>query len=333
MLVSILMPAYNASKYIGDAIESVIRQSYSNWELIIVDDLSSDNTFIIASKYAKKDRRIKSLQLLENSGSAQKPRLIAEQVSKGDFVCLLDADDIIDEHYIKRLVIRQKETNADIVLGRICGLTEGGEKLSVWNPVESISLDCIMTGKEAFSHTIGSWDIGGLGLFSREIVDKARTKISWSHHFMNADEIYTRLKMLSSESVAFAYADYYYRYNSESITKRLSIKAFDSLETGCIINSITEKYFGSNSYEYYKSTKSLFDTIYGLSVIYQNNINSFTTTERKDILNRIKHAWDELSFLPLFRFSISCAIKYCFGIDILFVLIKLRNHVKRKYSI
>jgi teichuronic acid biosynthesis glycosyltransferase TuaG len=58
-LVSVVMPAYNAEKYIEQAIRSVQNQSYSNWELLICDDCSSDNTTHIIKKYQKKDDRIK----------------------------------------------------------------------------------------------------------------------------------------------------------------------------------------------------------------------------------------------------------------------------------
>lgn len=64
-LVSIVMPAYNVEKYIEESIESVLYQTYLNWELIIVNDCSLDNTYKIIKKYHKKDSRIKSYSLLK----------------------------------------------------------------------------------------------------------------------------------------------------------------------------------------------------------------------------------------------------------------------------
>jgi len=91
-LVSIITANYNASKYIDKTIQSVIKQTYSNWELIIVDDCSTDNSVIIIKKYQEFDKRIKLLKLEKNSGAAI-ARNKAIEVAKGDFIAFLDSDD------------------------------------------------------------------------------------------------------------------------------------------------------------------------------------------------------------------------------------------------
>ena len=67
-LISIITPTYNCGKFIGETIESVINQTYENWEMIIVDDCSKDNTKDIVNKYAQNDDRIKYHLLEKNSG-------------------------------------------------------------------------------------------------------------------------------------------------------------------------------------------------------------------------------------------------------------------------
>lgn len=89
-LVSIMMPAYNAGKYIGRAIESVLAQTYDNWELIIVDDGSTDNTYEVASRY--KDPRIRILKHDKNMGVGPS-RNDALSASRGQWIAVLDADD------------------------------------------------------------------------------------------------------------------------------------------------------------------------------------------------------------------------------------------------
>lgn len=90
-LVSIIMPSYNTAEYIADSINSVLSQTYTNWELIIVDDCSSDNTDEIVSQFD--DKRIRYLQNDKNSGAAVS-RNKALREAKGKWIAFLDSDDL-----------------------------------------------------------------------------------------------------------------------------------------------------------------------------------------------------------------------------------------------
>lgn len=91
-LVSIIMPAYNSSKHIGQAIESVISQTYTNWELLITDDCSDDNTKDIVESYTKRDSRIK-YDCLSQNGGAGVARNNSIDKSQGRYIAFLDSDD------------------------------------------------------------------------------------------------------------------------------------------------------------------------------------------------------------------------------------------------
>ena len=92
-LVSIITPAYNAADYIAETIESVLAQTYKNWEMLIVNDCSKDNTSEIVQSYAAKDKRIKLINLKQNS-SAAVARNTAIQNAKGRYIAFLDSDDL-----------------------------------------------------------------------------------------------------------------------------------------------------------------------------------------------------------------------------------------------
>lgn len=92
-LISVITPSFNSSKFIADTIESVINQTYENWEMIIVDDCSTDNTREILSSYAQKDGRINVIFLKENSGAGA-ARNRALEAAKGRFITFLDSDDL-----------------------------------------------------------------------------------------------------------------------------------------------------------------------------------------------------------------------------------------------
>lgn len=91
-LVSVLMTAYNRERYIAEAIESVINSTYQNWELIIVDDGSKDNTVAIARSYAAKDKRIRFYQNERNLGDYPN-RNMAASYANGDYLVYVDSDD------------------------------------------------------------------------------------------------------------------------------------------------------------------------------------------------------------------------------------------------
>jgi len=102
-LVSVLMTAYNRSKYIGEAIESVLVSTYSNFELIVVDDCSSDDTFKIAQSYAKNDQRVRVYKNENNLGDYPN-RNKAASYAKGKYIKYLDSDDIIYPHGLEVMI-------------------------------------------------------------------------------------------------------------------------------------------------------------------------------------------------------------------------------------
>lgn len=92
-LVSVVMPAYNASRTIAGSIKSVQRQLYANWELLVVDDCSTDDTVLIVKGLSTIDSRIKLIPLNKNSGRPAYPRNVAIKEAAGEFISFLDADD------------------------------------------------------------------------------------------------------------------------------------------------------------------------------------------------------------------------------------------------
>jgi glycosyltransferase involved in cell wall biosynthesis len=92
-LVSIVTPTYNCENFIQETIDSVINQSYENWELILVDDCSNDNTIEILNLYQKNDSRIVLIQLARNEGAA-KARNVAIEKASGRYIAFIDSDDL-----------------------------------------------------------------------------------------------------------------------------------------------------------------------------------------------------------------------------------------------
>lgn len=108
-LVSIITPCYNGAKYIAETIDSVISQTYSDWEMIIVDDGSKDNSADIAKDYEQKDSRIHYI-FQENAGSAA-ARNNGIRKADGQYIALLDADDLWNPDFLEKQITCLKENN------------------------------------------------------------------------------------------------------------------------------------------------------------------------------------------------------------------------------
>lgn len=113
-LVSIITPTYNSEKFISETIQSVQSQTYENWEMIIVDDGSSDSTFEKVTNIAKLDSRIQFYPQKQNVGPA-KARNIGIDKVKGKYMTFLDADDIWFPNFIENSIKTIKETNIHFV--------------------------------------------------------------------------------------------------------------------------------------------------------------------------------------------------------------------------
>ena len=112
-LVSVIMPSYNAERFIDAAIASVVEQSMENWELIIIDDGSCDRSVALAKAWQEKDGRICVLQNEKNSGVA-KTRNRGIELAKGQYIAFLDSDDVWHREKLQRQLERMAEENAQI---------------------------------------------------------------------------------------------------------------------------------------------------------------------------------------------------------------------------
>lgn len=128
-LISVITPTYNCAKFIEYTIESVRAQSYKQWEMIIVDDCSTDNTKKIIDKFIKEDNRIKYFCLENNSGAAI-ARTKAMELAKGEYMAFLDSDDIWPEDKLKKQLIFMKQNGFSFTCTAYEQIDEDGNSLN-----------------------------------------------------------------------------------------------------------------------------------------------------------------------------------------------------------
>lgn len=129
--VSIIVPVYQIEKYIRKCIESIQSQTFSDFELILVDDGSKDASGSICDEYAKKDNRIKVIHK-KNEGVAS-ARNEGIKLSKGKYVCFIDGDDWIEKFMIENCINRILDTEADVIFH--------GYKQELWKSKAVVSME------------------------------------------------------------------------------------------------------------------------------------------------------------------------------------------------
>ena len=125
-LVSIVMPAYNCEKYVVEAINSILAQTYRNWELLVLDDGSKDNTLRIIEEFSQKDSRIKALPNGKNMGvSATRNRGI--ELASGDWIAFLDSDDMWEPFKLEKQFQVVEKKSAEFLFTGASYINEEGE--------------------------------------------------------------------------------------------------------------------------------------------------------------------------------------------------------------
>ena len=119
ILVSIVVPIYNAENYLTKCIYSIIKQTYKNIEIILVNDGSTDNSLKICETFALNDKRI--IIISQKNMGVSTARNIGINVAKGEYISFVDSDDTIEDNYIQELVDNSNSGKVDVV---ICGYND-----------------------------------------------------------------------------------------------------------------------------------------------------------------------------------------------------------------
>ncbi len=200
-LVSIITPCYNGSKYITETIDSVLNQTYKDWEMIIVDDGSIDNSDIIIKKFVEKDERIKYIYQ-ENAGSAA-ARNNGIRKSKGRYIVLLDADDIWDADFLTEQLTYMKKNNAVCVCSAYRMIDENSQIISTITIPKEIITEGDMLVRNYVGCLTGMYDSKKYGkIYLREELKSIRDDYAfWLDIIKLEGKAYGNRKILASYRV------------------------------------------------------------------------------------------------------------------------------------
>lgn len=117
-MITIILPIYNVEKYLEESLRSILNQSYKDYELIVVDDGSTDKSLDILNKYKSKFNKIK-IFTKDNRGVSE-ARNLALSHAKGDYILFVDSDDFLKKDMVEKMVLKAKESQSDIVISNYC---------------------------------------------------------------------------------------------------------------------------------------------------------------------------------------------------------------------
>lgn len=287
--VSILIAVYNASEFLSECLDSVLKQTYRNIQVICIDDGSTDNSLDILREYASKDNRVTVISLPVNMGQAH-ARNEGLKVADGDLICMLDADDWFAPDSIALAVEEfSKGEETDCVLFEVVMSYPGHETVY---PLPSFER---MEGREAFRLSL-TWKLHGLYM--------VRTSIHRDYSYdetcrLYSDDNTTRIHYLASRYVRCCKGKYYYRQHALSSTRKVSVRRFDylkaneSMKRQMICMGIDKHLLAE-----YEEVRWL--NLIDVYMFYHCCGKNLTDVERTFGMSELKRVWDniDMSVLP-----------------------------------
>ncbi|MGL5255457.1 MAG: glycosyltransferase family 2 protein [Proteocatella sp.] len=238
VLVSIIIPAYNVEKYIEKCLSSILEQTHTNIEVIVVDDGSTDRTGQLIDNVSQKDSRV--LILHKKNAGVSAARNSGIEISMGDYLVFVDGDDYIAQDYVEYMLSLVQKTGADFCLSKCC-YTRNGEKQTEKDYIEKLELEDATALLLSPKVIVGCWN----KIYKRSFVVYNNLKFSTTLFYGEGLSFITTASQLSNCVGVGNRKVYYYRRNNEaSATTSFNIekiyngeKALETIRKQLIINS------------------------------------------------------------------------------------------------
>lgn len=304
--ISLIIPVYNSEKFLRKLLNSILDQTYNNYEIVIVNDGSTDDSINIIEKYMKNNRKIKCITI-ENSGPGI-ARKIGFENAIGDLLFFIDSDDFLPTNNVLEEIAKiYNNSNFDLLIFNF--IRKNNNKEQIVNAFFDNNISKGLQGTAEFYNRILA---GALWckIFKREKMEK--------EDFCNAnnyEDYYTTYKYLNKCN-NFYYTDkilyYANRDNENSISKKVNVKKMNNtveLLKKTYKETSYKPIFSKIMFEYYICSRRMLDKI------------KCTNKEKKESIKKIKELEEYFSFFEILKFKISLKqfIKYIYYefIDIL----------------
>lgn len=337
--VSVIVPAYNVEKYLNRCVESIRNQTYTNIEIILVDDGSKDSSGKICDNYAEFDERIKVIH--KENGGLGFARNSGLEIATGDFVTFIDGDDSIANDHIEKMVKALDETDADTCLA-------GHTKIYTDSKIEHINVCAgkVFEGEEVkneiLTRMVGSNPDGSdyiemsvcMVLLSKKIIDEHNLRFHSEREFISEDLIFDfDYYPKSKKSVVIDDVGYYYYDNEGSLTTKYNPKRFGKQKE--MTREVIKRAKDIGIYE--KCEQKILNTFVGITrycikleqKFEQENGKSIAWNNIKRIINdrELSEYWKDYNDreVPLKSKAVNILIRKKWT-AFLWVIMKMKNH-------
>ncbi|WP_128330808.1 glycosyltransferase family 2 protein [Apibacter sp. HY039] len=314
-LVSIISTFYNSEKFIKNAMDYLLNQTYSNIEFICVNDGSVDNTLSILTNYSKQDSRIKIINK-KNERAAHYARAAGQDIASGKYCFLFDHDDKISLDLIECAVNELEKNVFDMV------------SPTVISNDNSFLLSQPISGLDAFKLTIGNWKIHLRPIMKREIFQSVSFR-DLPHAILNGDEYIDRKILLNCKNIGFCNGTYYYTPHEFSETKNQSVRLIGTLETDILLKKLLcdIKLYDELKYNLEKYNLRHLFAMFNLLMQLKGNISKDEYDMNMSLIRKAYHNINKKYILKITK-NLKVKIYYSiilFRFNILYNWIKIKN--------
>lgn len=309
--ISIIVPVYNAEKYLKECIDSVVKQSYQDWELILINDGSTDDSLQICKEYAQIDKRI--IVIEKDNGGVSESRNIGIVKSKGEWITFLDSDDLLLPNALE--LVSRIDTNIKVLItGSI--LFENKDKINI--PEKKLCTDFIQVNSALVQSAILNYPKFIKRFSNRKVLNPYNNWSCWGKFFKKEaiieNEILFNTKLKLGEDLLFClnvydhidfielceYPYYCYRVNVSSVTHHFRDDRLRN--TMQLVNEIKNIISEDQMYNYYHFVT---DRVFACVRLYF--LNNSCSLKDKEKASHLKSLCEE----PLFKEAImNCDYSY-----------------------
>lgn len=297
--ISIIMPVYNAEKYLYRSINSIINQTFKDWELIIIDDGSTDGSSYICDSFAANDNRIMVIHK-KNEGVAI-ARQIGINMAKGEYSIHCDSDDWVESNMLEVLHDFAQKYNADIVISDYYINTDSIQKVKKQKPS---SLNCNEVLLEIFNNKL----FGALWnkLIRTNLYERYNAKFFKDINY--CEDLLILVQLLQHEKITISYCPlpfYHYYFNPNSITNKYTYETYKTRLK--LRDKIKEILVCSNAKKILEEVSfGIFCEAFIFNILSKNEINEGMKLYKNNISNLESSRWKlGFFFLKLGFYSIS----------------------------